>query len=43
MAAALMLYQPEFLQIEEEWVEMLLKAELHVKNKEGHNYLMQLL
>ena len=43
MTMCLIEYRPEFLQIEKEWVEMLLKVEMHIKNKRGENCLMILL
>ena len=43
MTMCLIEYQQEFLQFEEKWVEMLLKAEMHTKNKLGENCLMVLL
>ena len=35
MTMCLIKIHPHFLKIEEEWVEMLLKAEMYIKNKYG--------
>ena len=40
MTMCLIKDHPHFLHIEEDWVEMLLKAEMHIKNEHGDNCLM---
>ena len=40
MTMCLIEYQSRYLQIKQEWVEMLLKAEMHIKNEKGENCLM---
>jgi len=43
MIIHLLWVHPEFIQINEEWVEMLLLAEIHIKHERGENYLVLLL
>ena len=39
MMMCLIMYRPHFLQIEEKWVEILLKAEMYIKSNYGENCL----
>ena len=43
MVRCLIEHQPHFLLSGEEWVEILLKAEMHIKSERGENCLMILL